>query len=167
MYRHGERIVPTFIDRGAPLRNWACQNPPFLRSKRRRALRRSSLFEPMMRISFASTSTRSRERAQVVAAVAAGLGPHPPAGLPGESLEGLRCDDGGAAALDRILGPLCVDAGLVADGLELGNAVREHRIGEIGDAVPDRVAKSLELDSSPICSRSAVRASTAGTLSPL
>src|SRR5262249_25643461 len=67
------------ISGGAPLRNWACQNPPFLRSKRRRALRRSSLFEPMMRISFASTSTRSRERAQVVAAVAAALGTLAPA----------------------------------------------------------------------------------------
>jgi hypothetical protein len=36
--RHGEAVLPIFIDRGAPLRyKLACQNPPFLRLVRRRA----------------------------------------------------------------------------------------------------------------------------------
>jgi hypothetical protein len=32
-------------------------------------------------------------------------------------------------AVNRVLGPLCVSAGLVADGLQLGDAILEHRVG--------------------------------------
>src|SRR5262245_43608487 len=54
------------------------------------------------------------ERAQVVATVAAALGAHPSAGLPGECLERLR-RDARAEPFDGVLGPLCVNAGLVTD----------------------------------------------------
>ena len=40
---------------------------------------------------------------------------------------------------------LSVGAGLVSRGLELGNAVLQHGIGEIGNAVLDRVIEPLEL----------------------
>jgi hypothetical protein len=53
------------------------------------------------------------ERAEVIAAVAAALGPHALAGGPGKRLESLRCD-GGAGPVNRVLGPLCVKAGLIA-----------------------------------------------------
>ena len=45
---------------------------------------------------------------------------------------------------DRVLGPLCVSTGLIADHLELGNSVLQHRVREIGDAVLDRVVEPLE-----------------------
>jgi hypothetical protein len=32
-------------------------------------------------------------------------------------------------------GPLCVGAGLIADGSQLGHTVLEHRVGNIGDAI--------------------------------
>src|SRR6516162_3273892 len=47
--------------------------------------------------------------------------------------------------IERTLGPLCVGPGLVADGPELGHALLEHRVGDVGDAVLDRVVKPLEL----------------------
>jgi hypothetical protein len=53
------------------------------------------------------------ERAEVVAAVASALGPHPLAGGPGKRLKGLW-RDGRAGAINRVLGPVCVKAGLVA-----------------------------------------------------
>src|SRR6266699_978395 len=51
------------------------------------------------------------ERAEVVAAVAAAIDPQALAGRPGKRLEGLWCD-GRAGAINRVLGPLCVKAGL-------------------------------------------------------
>src|SRR5882757_7482218 len=53
------------------------------------------------------------ERAKMIAAVAAVLGPHAPAGCPGKRLESLRCDSW-SGPLDRILGPLRVKAGLIS-----------------------------------------------------
>jgi hypothetical protein len=47
----------------------------------------------------------------VIAAVTAALGAHALAGLPGERFE--------LDALDRIVGALCVSAGLIADRFEL------------------------------------------------
>jgi hypothetical protein len=38
-------------------------------------------------------------------------------------------------AIERTLGPICVGAGLVADGLQLGHALPEHRIGHVSDGV--------------------------------
>ena len=46
--------------------------------------------------------------------------------------------------VDRILGPLCVGAGLIADRLELGNTVLQHRVRKIRDAVFDRIIEPLE-----------------------
>ena len=80
----------------------------------------------------------------MIAAITAGLSPHALAGLPGEGLQGLRCDSR-SRAIDRFLGALCVSAGLIADGLELGNAVLQHWVGEIGNAVLDGVVEPLEL----------------------
>jgi hypothetical protein len=74
----------------------------------------------------------------VVATVTAALGTHAPASLPGECFERLR-RDARPEPIDCILGPLCVGAGLIADRLELRNSVLEHRVGQIGDAVLDRV----------------------------
>jgi hypothetical protein len=84
------------------------------------------------------------ERAKVIAAVAAGLGAHAPAGLPGKRLERLRCN---ARALPfyRALGPLSVSVGLIADSLQLGNTVLQQRVGKIGDAILDGVVEPLEL----------------------
>src|SRR5262249_30837295 len=84
------------------------------------------------------------ERAQVVAAVAARLGAHAPAGGPGKRLESGWCD-GRPQPIPRTLGLLSVGAGPGADGPELGHALLEHRIGDIGDAVLDRVVEALEL----------------------
>jgi hypothetical protein len=75
--------------------------------------------------------------------VAVALGPHALAHLPGEHLERLRCD-APPDARHRILGALRVSAGLTADRLELDNAVPQHRVGEIGDAILDRVVKPLK-----------------------
>jgi hypothetical protein len=43
-----------------------------------------------------------------------------------------------SSPIERALGPLCVGAGLVADGLQLGHAFLEQRIGDVRDAVFDR-----------------------------
>jgi hypothetical protein len=64
--------LPTFVDRGTPPRykNWARQNPPFLRLKRRRARAaiRFSRHDP----EFVHVDLDAQgERAQIVAAVAA------------------------------------------------------------------------------------------------
>jgi len=83
------------------------------------------------------------ERAEVIAAVAA-LGAHALAGLPGECFEDVRCN-ARPEPFERTLGPLCVGVGLIADGLELRNAVLEHRVREIGNAVLDRVVEPLEI----------------------
>ena len=83
------------------------------------------------------------ERAKVIAAVAAAIAPHALAGGPGKCLESLRCDRR-SATFNRILGPLSVKAGLVARGLQFSDAVLQHGIGEIGDAVPDRIVEPLE-----------------------
>jgi hypothetical protein len=41
--------------------------------------------------------------------------------------------------------PLCVGAGLIADGLEFSHTLLEHRVGHISDSVFDSVAEALEL----------------------
>jgi hypothetical protein len=46
--------------------------------------------------------------------------------------------------IKHTLGPLCVGAGLIADGLQLGYAVLEHRVGDVSDAVLDGVVQALE-----------------------
>ena len=82
---------------------------------------------------------------QIVAPqVAARLGTHARASLPGECFESLR-RDARPEPIQRTLGPLSVGAGLIADGLQLGNSVLQHRVGKIGDAVLDRVVEPLEL----------------------
>ena len=58
-------------------------------------------------------------------------------------LSGLRCD-ARPSPIERALGPLSVSAGLVADGLQLGHALLEHRVRYIGDSVFDRVVQPLE-----------------------
>jgi hypothetical protein len=47
--------------------------------------------------------------------------------------------------IQRTLGPLSVGAGLISRRLQLGNAVPQHGVGKIGDAVLDRVVEPLEL----------------------
>jgi hypothetical protein len=47
--------------------------------------------------------------------------------------------------IKRVLGPLCVGAALVANGLQLDRALLEHRIGDVGDSVFDGVLQPLEL----------------------
>jgi hypothetical protein len=42
-------------------------------------------------------------------------------------------------------GPLCVCAGLIADGLQLGHTLLERRIGHASDAIFDGVVEALEL----------------------
>jgi hypothetical protein len=86
---------------------------------------------------------RAWASAQVIAAVAARLGPHAPAGLAREGFQCLGCD-ARPSPIERTLGPLCVSAGLVADGLQLGHAILEQRIGYVGDSVFDRVVQPLE-----------------------
>ena len=98
------------------------------------SVRKSTLFDPMMLIDF-ERAERAREGD---AAVAPALGPHALAGAPGKRLESLRCDRR-SAAFNRILGPLCVKAGLIARDLQLGDAVLQHGVGEIGDTVLDGV----------------------------
>ena len=66
------------------------------------------------------------ECAEVVAAIAAALGAHALAGLPGECFERLR-RDARPEPFERILGSLCVGASLVADRLELGNTLRKSK----------------------------------------
>ncbi len=84
------------------------------------------------------------ECAKVIAAIAAGLGAHALAGLPGKRFERLRCDVR-SDPFKRTLGPLCVGVGLIANGLQLGNAALQHRVGKIGNAVLDGVVEPLEL----------------------
>ncbi len=52
------------------------------------------------------------ERAEVVATVAAALGPHALAGGPAKSFQSLGCEKDRPRSIQRILGPLCVKAGL-------------------------------------------------------
>ena len=79
----------------------------------------------------------------MIAAVAAALGPHPLAGRPGKRLENLLCECR-AGAFNRALGPLRVQAGLVAGGLQFTDAVLQDGVGQIGDAILDGVIESLE-----------------------
>jgi hypothetical protein len=65
-------------------------------------------------------------------------------GLPGKRSEGLRCD-ARTDPFKRTLSALSVGVGLIPDGLQLGNAVLQHRVGKIGDAVLDGVVEPLEL----------------------
>jgi hypothetical protein len=53
-----------------------------------------------------------RERAKIIAAVAAALGPHPLAGRSGKRFDRLRCD-GRALSFDRALSPRSVGVGLI------------------------------------------------------
>ncbi len=53
--------------------------------------------------------------------------------------------DGRSDPFKGTLGPLRIGVGLFADGLQLGNAVLQHRVGEIGDAIFDGVVEPLEL----------------------
>ena len=95
------------------------------------SVRSSSLFEPTMRTSFASTSMRC-ECAEVVAAVAARLGPRPPAGLAREGLQRLR-RDARPGPIERSSGPLRVSAGLVADAFSsVTRSLRSARLADIG-----------------------------------
>jgi hypothetical protein len=71
--------------------------------------------------------------------------------LHGERFESLRCD-ARPEPIDRVLGPFCVSAGLIADRLELRNSLLQHRVREIGDAVLDRVVEPLELGVCFACS---------------
>ncbi|WP_454627266.1 hypothetical protein [Bradyrhizobium cenepequi] len=64
-------------------------------------------------------------------------------GLAGEGLESLGCD-ARPSPIQRTLGPICVGAALVADGLQLGHALLEQRIGHVSDAVFDGVVEALE-----------------------
>ncbi len=80
----------------------------------------------------------------MVAAVAAQRGPDAPAGLPTECFESLW-SGGRPEPTKRTLGPLSVGVGLLADSLKLGNAVLQHGVGEIGNAVLERVVEALEL----------------------
>ncbi|WP_334363270.1 hypothetical protein [Bradyrhizobium sp. AZCC 1578] len=79
----------------------------------------------------------------MITTIAAVLGPHALARCPGKRLKGLR-RDGGARAINRVLGPLCVKAGLVARGLELGDTVLQLGIRKIGDTILDGVIKPPE-----------------------
>ena len=84
------------------------------------------------------------ECAQVIAAIAAGRGPHALAGLPGKRFERLRCD-ARPDPFKRTLGALFVGVGLIADGLQFRNAALQHRVSKIGDAILDGVVEPLEL----------------------
>jgi hypothetical protein len=79
----------------------------------------------------------------VVAPVAAAVCTHALAGLPGECFESLW-RDARPKPIERTLSPLCVSTGLIANRLQLGNAILQQRIREIGDAVLDGVVQPLE-----------------------
>jgi hypothetical protein len=79
----------------------------------------------------------------VIAAVAAVLGPHALASCPGKRLESLRCD-ARPGAINRLLSPLSVKPGLISRGLQFTNAVLQHGVGQISDAILDGVIESLE-----------------------
>lgn len=51
---------------------------------------------------------------------------------------------GRTSAIDRFLGPLCVEAGLIARGLQFTDAVLQQGIGEIGNVILDGVIEPLE-----------------------
>ena len=81
----------------------------------------------------------------MVAAVAAALSPHAPARMAGEGFQRLR---GVMLGPSRSSAPAARSASarrLVADGLQLGHTLLEHRIGDVGDPVFDRVVEPLEL----------------------
>jgi hypothetical protein len=59
-------------------------------------------------------------------------------------LKDLPCD-ARPEPIQRTLGPLSVSTGLIADGFQFNNAILQHRVGEIGNAVLDRVVEPLEL----------------------
>jgi hypothetical protein len=106
------------------------------------------------------------ECAKVVATIAAAFCPHPLAGLPGERFESLRCD-ARPEPVDRVLGPLCVGADLIADCLELRNSVLQHWVCEIRDAILNRVVEPLEFGGSfgsPLAQFGDVRCSAFGAL---
>src|SRR5258706_2456618 len=83
------------------------------------------------------------ERAQVIAAVAAAIGAHALAGCSGKCLESLRCDSR-SGPFDRILGRLRVQAGLIARGLQFTDTVLQQGVGEISDAIFDRIVEPPE-----------------------
>jgi hypothetical protein len=56
-----------------------------------------------------------------------------------------RVVDGWPQSIYCTLGPLGVGAGMIADRLQFSDALLQHEVGEIGDAVLDRVIESLEL----------------------
>jgi hypothetical protein len=70
----------------------------------------------------------------MVTAVTAGVGPHAPAGVAAEGFERPRCD-AEPSPIQRALGPLCIGTVLVADGLQLGHALLEQWIGDVGNSV--------------------------------
>jgi hypothetical protein len=108
------------------------------------------------------------ERTEVIATVAAALGSHPSAGLPGECFERLG-RDARTAPFDGVLDPLCVSVSLIADRRELRNSVLQHRVGEIGDAVLDRVVEPLEFGicfACPLTQFGEMRRSALGALLP-
>jgi hypothetical protein len=84
------------------------------------------------------------ERAEVIAAVTSVLGPHSLARCPGKRLDSLWRNRR-PGSFNRILGPLRVKAGLISRGLQFTNAVLQHGVGQIGDAIRDGVIESLEL----------------------
>ena len=122
--------------------NWARQNPPFLRFQRRRVFAEHT-FRPHDAQFFLIDFDALGERAKMIAAVAAVLGPHALAGRPGKRLESLRCD-ARPGPINRLLGPLSVKPGLISRGLQFTNAVLQHGVGQIGDAILDGVIESLE-----------------------
>lgn len=49
-----------------------------------------------------------------------------------------------AQSFYRTLGPLGASTGLIPDRLQLGDAILQHQVGEIGDAAFDGVVEPLE-----------------------
>ena len=45
---------------------------------------------------------------------------------------------------NRVLGPLCVKAGLIACSLQFTDAVLQHGVGQIYDAILDGIVEPLE-----------------------
>jgi hypothetical protein len=77
----------------------------------------------------------------VLASVAAAIDPHALARCPGKRFESLLRDRR-SGPFNRVLGPLCVKADLIARGLQFTDAVLQHGGGQIGDAILDRVVHS-------------------------
>ena len=86
---------------------------------------------------------RVDQRTHDVLTAAAVVGPHSLAGCPGKRSESLR-HDGRPGPINRILGPLCVKAGLVACCFEFGDTVLQLGIREIGNAILDGVVEPPE-----------------------